>query len=245
MNNRLKEGLRAAFDAPSPKRKSEFLLSVNFPKASRFDFLLSQIGYIRKRVWILALLAVLPALIALSSQITENVLGFVWVASSFLPFIALAGITEIARSASHNMAELEISCKYSFSNVILARLWILGCATVIMFAVITVAFHMAGSAPILRLGTYLFVPFLLACSLSLFAFNRLQSRESIFICGGISCFVSIINAFISNQYRTVFSDEYMAFWGIAFAALLIWTAEEIIKLIRRTEECQWNLSLTA
>lgn len=245
MSKKLKETLKTAFDAPMPIRKSEFLLSVNFPKSTRFDFLLAQIGYIRKRVWIVALLAIIPALMILFSGITENVLGLVWVVSSLLPFIALMGITEIARSASHNMAELEISCKYSFSHVILARLGIIGFTNMIMFTVVIASFRMVGGVDVLRLGTYLFVPFLLTCSLSLFALNRLRSKESAYICGGISCFVSICNAFISNQYRSALSNEYMMFWVIAFCVLLIWTVGEIIKLIRKTEEYQWNSSLTA
>ena len=245
MNKKLKENLRAAFDAPAPKRKNDFLSSVNFPKATRINFLFAQVGYIRKRVWISTLLAVVPTLILLFTNITENVLGFVWVVSSLLPFITLVGITEIARSVSHNMAELEISCKYSFSDVVLARLGILGCTNMILFTAIITSFRMAGNIEILRLGVYLFVPFLLTCSLSLFALNRLRSKEGIYVCGGISGFVSIINAFLSNQYRIAYTDGYMAFWGAAFCILLIWTIGEIIILIRRTEESQWNLSLTA
>ena len=245
MNKKLKDDLRAAFDAPMPKRKSEFLLSVNFPKTSRYDFLLSQIRYIRKRVWIATLLAVVPALIVIWPQMTENALGFVWAVSSLFPFIALVGITEIARSVSHNMAELEICCKYSFSSVVVARLGILGCVNVIVFAVIITSFRVAGNVDVLRAGAYLLVPFLLTCSLSLFVFNRLQSRDSIYICGGISCGVSILNAFISNSYRIVLESEHTVFWIIAFIMLLICTVREMIKLIRRTEEYQWNLSLTA
>ena len=245
MNKRLKENLRAVFDAPIPEQKTDFLLSINFPKSTRFDFLLAQVGYIRKRVWIITLLAIVPALIILFSNITENVLGFVGIASSLLPFIVLMGMTEIARSISHNMAELETSCKYSFSDIILARLGILGCTNMMMFVVVIASFRITGDVEVLRLGAYLFVPFLLTCSLSLFALNRLRSKESVYICGGVSCFVSILNAFLSNKYRIAFSNEYMMFWVIAFCILLIWTAGEIIRLIRRTEEYQWNSSLTA
>ena len=245
MNTKLKKGLRATFDAPAPKRKNAFLLSLNFPKATHMAFLFAQVGYIRKRVWCITLLAVVPALIALFSSITENVLGYVWVISSLLPFIALVGITEIARSVSHNMAELEISCKYDFYHVVLARLVVLGFTNMVLFAVVITSFSMAGSIEVIRLVVYLFVPFLLTCSLSLFSLNRLRSRESIYICGGISCFISIVNAFLSNQYRNAFSYEYMTFWGVAFCILLIWTVYETINLIRRMEETQWNLSLTA
>ena len=244
MNKKLKENLRTAFDAPAPKRKNEFLLTVNFPKSTCLEFILAQAGYIRKRVWVVTLLAIVPTLVISFSSITENALDFVWIVSSLLPFIVLAGITEIARSVSHNMAELEASCKHSFSDVVLTRLGILGCTSMILFVVILVSLRLGGSLEVLRLGIYLFVPFLLTCSLSLFTLNRMRTRESIYICGGISCFICIINAFLSNQYRIAYSDEYAMFWVVAFCILLIWTVIEIIRLIKRSEESQWNLSLT-
>ena len=245
MSKKLKDSLRIAFYAPVPKRKCEFLLSVNFPKSTRFDFLLAQVRYIRKRVWIGTLLAIVPALIFLFSNITENILGFIWVTSSLLPFIVLMGMTEIARSVSHNMAELEMSCKYSFSDIVLARLAILACNHMVMFAVVIASFRMVSSLEALRFGTYLFVPFLLTCSLSLFALNRLRSNESVYICGGISCFVSILNAVLANRCRIAFSNEHVTLWIIASCLLLAWTVSEITKLIQKTEEHQWNLSLTA
>ncbi|MDR1804417.1 MAG: hypothetical protein LBQ94_12510 [Treponema sp.] len=245
MNRKMKEGLRTAFDTPPPKRKSEFLLSLNFPKINRFDFILAQIGYIRKRVWIITMLSSALALLVPRLQAGENALNVIWIVSSFLPFIALAGITEIARGVSYNMAELEMSCKHTFSDIVLARLGILACANMIVFAAVMASLRLVINVEIPRLGIYLFTPFLLTCALSLFALNRLRSREGIYICGGISCFVSIFNALLSSEYSRAFSGEYMVFWGAAFFILLLWTAGEIIKLIRRTEEYQWNLSLTA
>jgi hypothetical protein len=244
MNRRLKESLRSAFDAPPPKRKDEFLLSLNYPKISKPAFLLTQAGYIRKRVWVVSFLSVVPALAFLFTRVNENLLDFVWVLSSFIPFIALAGMTEIARSVSHNMAEMEMSCKYSFSDVALARIVILGTADVVMFVIIVSLLKMASGVSAARLAVYLLAPFLLTCSLSLFAFNRLRSKESLYICGGISCFAGVANALLYNLRAAVFSDGYANYWAAAFAALLVWTAHEVIKFIRKTGDFQWNLSLT-
>ena len=245
MNSKLKKNLRSVFDAPAPERKAEFILALRFPKSRRRDFLLAQIGYIRKRVWIETLILLLPALALPATPMTDNVLGFVWVVSSLLPFVVLVGMTEIARSISHGMAELEKSCKYGFSDVVLARLWILACADMLLFAAITVSLGMADSGQVLRLALYLFVPFLLTCSLSLFAFNRLATQEggswplwlgqkssANYICGGMACGVSILNVLLSTAYRGVFSDGYVAYWGMVFVALLIWTAGEARVFVR-------------
>ena len=241
MKKKLKSQLKASFEAPVPVRKTEFLQSLNFPKTNRLDFILSQIGYIRKRVWIISCLLFALALFGLRAD--NNGLNLTWVISSIMPFVSLVTITEIAKSASHSMAELEMSCKYNFAGVVLARLGILGSFNLLLFGLIIILFNINGEIGfgILRTGLYLFVPFMLTCSLSLFAINRLHSRETVYICGAVSCFIGIANAIFTTQYKPAFSSEYMIFWGFAFIILVIFAITEIIKFIRKTEELQWNL----
>jgi hypothetical protein len=238
VNKKLKEQIKSAFDAPEPLRKNEFLQSINFSKTNRLDFILGQIGYIRKRVWIISCLLFVLALFVLR---TENNFNLVWLISSVLPFVSLLTTTEIARSASYNMAELEMSCKYNFAGVILTRLGILSFFNLLLFGLIIILFSGEIGFGVLRTGLYMLVPFMLTCSLSLFTLNRLRSRETIYICGVISCFTGISNALFTTQYSRAFSSEYMLFWGGAFIILVICAITETIKLIRKTEEMQWNL----
>lgn len=241
MNKKLKKQLKAAFDAPKPIRKTEFMNSINFPRTTLFDFVIGQAGYIRKRVWIVSVLTAAFALFGLKLFANNNEMSFVWVISSFLPFVSLVSITEIARSSAYNMTELEMGCKYSFSNIVLARMGILGGLNAAVFLIIILALCSNGGFGLLHSGIYLLTPFLLTCSLSLFVMNRLRLREAVYVCGSISCFVSISNAFFTVQQRIAFSEKYLLYLAAAVFILLLWTTKETIKLIKGTEEIQWSL----
>ena len=260
MKKRFREQLKKAFDAPAQTpnqtKKTEFIQSINFPKTNRFDFILGQIGYIRKRVWIISCLLLIAALVCLwffNSDSINNSLDFIWIISSFIPFISLITVTEITRSTSYNMAELEMSCKYNFADIVLARLGILSFFNMAVFGVIILSFiseiskiNKIGEVnlSVFIAGIYMLVPFMLTCSLSLFAVNRLRSRETTYICGGISCFIGIANSIFTsfiNQHKTAFSDDYLSLWSLTFIILIIWTVHEVTKLVKKTEEIQWNL----
>lgn len=242
MSHRIKEQLKTAFDPPIPVRKNEFIQQLQFQRATRFDFITGQIGYIRKRVWLASLCTVAAAIVGLRFYTDENGLGLMWLVSSILPFIALVGLTEIARSASCNMAELEASCKYGFADVVLTRLSILSGMNLVVFVLIILLLGHNGDIGLLRLGLYLLTPFFLTCLASLFTLNRLRYRESVYICGSISCFVSIANTLLSRQYSLAFSDAYWPVWGMAFCILLYGTAKEAVQLVKRSEEMKWSLS---
>lgn len=224
-----------------PVRKNEFIKSINFPRTTLCDFVLGQIGYIRKRVWIVSLFTAALTLFGLRLFENNDTANFIWIISSFLPFVALIGITEITRSMAYNMTELEMACKYSFSNIVLTRLGVLGCLNTTVFLVIISALWNYGSFGIFRTGIYILTPFVLTCSLSLFVMNRLRSREVVYVCGGISCFVSISNAVLATQQSFIHSDRYLMYWAAAALVLLTWVTKETIKLVKKTEEMQWSL----
>lgn len=52
----LKNELKHAFDTPPPARRDEFLDRLEYPRAGRVDLVISQMGYIRKRFWVLSVL---------------------------------------------------------------------------------------------------------------------------------------------------------------------------------------------
>lgn len=245
MNRKLKSQIKSAFNAPTPTEKTEFLQTLNFPKASRFDFILGQIGYIRKRVWIVSCLLLIGALCGLYVYSGNDILGMIWIVSSILPFVALVAVTEISRSQASNMAELEMSCKHSFADVVLVRLGVLGIFNFVIFSILLLSLIGKTDYNIILLGMYLLTPFLLTCTLSLFTLNHLHSRETIYICGGISCFISLLNNLLTIKYNEIFADKYLTLWSVAFFILLLTVVKQTVKLIKITEELQWNLQLTA
>ncbi|RSK26254.1 hypothetical protein EJF36_04940 [Bacillus sp. HMF5848] len=242
MNRKLKIELKSAFHTPTPKRKDEFLKNLDFPKTSNLDFIYNQVFYIRKRVWISSSLILIGALLSLYLLTDINSFSVLWSISSILPFIALLFITEVARSKSYNMAELEMSCKYNLLNIILVRLGILSGIHLVTFTILILALFEKMEYGLIRVGIYLLVPFLLTCVLSLLVLNHFKTREVTYICGGISCFVSISSSIISVSNVSLFADQLFYVWGIAFCILLVAVAIQTVKYIKKLEELAWNLT---
>ena len=239
MSNNLKRELKSAFEAPIPTRKSVFISQFNYPKASRFDFLKTQAGYIRKRVWILSGLLFIGTFLGLYFYKVST--SFVWVVSSDLPFISLISMSEIVRSTTYNMEELEMSCKHNLLEVSLIRLGILGAANLLVL--IGISFLLMGKTDFgfFRLGLYLTTPYLLNCYGSLFAINRLKSREITYVCGSVTAFVSTLNTLFTMQINIIYTERYWVFWIATFAALAVLSTIEAVKLIKKTGELQWSL----
>ena len=239
MEKKLKKMIKDAFNAPMPTRKAEFLMSFDYPKAGRLDFFITQLGYVRKRVWTVSFLMIVAVVIAMRYHEVGMV---VWVVASFLPFFVVLGITEIAKSMSYNMAELEMSCRYSLSNITLARLGTIGTVNAAMFIILTALLSYGNGMGLFGLVVQMFTPYLLACYLSLFLMKRFRNKEQLYICGGASFLVSITSIVVFNPLAMLLPGENWLFW--AFWILLILAVGEIVKFIKRLGDYQWNLSLT-
>lgn len=242
MRNKLKQELKTAFDAPTPEKKDKFINQLDFPKASRIDFILSQLGYIRKRVWIMTLLLFFGTLFGL--YICRASTSFVWIVSSVLPFISLVSISEISKSITCNMDELEMSCKYNLLEVSLIRMGILGAMNFVIFIGLIILFMGKTEIGFVRLGLYLLTPYLLNCYGTLFFINRIKSRETTFICGGVTAFVSILNTMLTVQIHEIYTEKYRVLWILAFIILAVLSVKEFVRLIKKMEDLQWNSSLT-
>lgn len=244
MNRKLKQKIKLAFNTPKSTKKDEFLQSFTFPKARYSDFIINQIAYIRKRVWFISSILLLIVFCGLRFLPTDETLKLICIISSLLPFVALVTITEILRSSAYNMIELEMSCKYSLSDIILVRLYAIGGYNVIIFTLILLLLIGKIDYSILQLSVYIFTPFMLSCTISLVVLNYLKIRETAFVCGGTSCFISVLNITLFNSKQAIFSDEFLLLWYGVFLILLFGTFFQIIKLIKRTEDLGWNLQLT-
>lgn len=241
MNKKLKMQIQAAFDTQSPVRKREFLQRINFPKIKYSGFILSQIGYIRKRVWLTSIVLVMGALLSLKFAQVDDIFGLLWIISSVMPFIVLVAVMEISRSTSYHMTELEMSCKYSLSDIVLVRLGILGGLNTVVLVTLLLLMNGRTDYSFWRLGIYMLVPFMFTCTLSLFVLNYVKTRDTSYICGGISCFVSMLNSVLMYSNQAVFTIQYFHLWDMVFFALLVLMILQVVKLIKKTEELQWSL----
>lgn len=238
MNKKLRSQIKAAFEAPIPERKDAFVANLNYSDRRPWSFYITQASYIRKRVWILSGALLLFALY-ISFFCNENIYAICCV-SALLPFLALIVITELSRSASFHMEELELSCKYSLPHVILARMLILGCFNLILFLSLLLLMSGKTGDSFIRLTLYLLTPYLLTCSCSLAVMNHKNLLDYSISNIGIAGFFSFIQLLIILPGPTLYENHYLSGWILLFLFSLLLLLKEVRSFIKHKEVLQWN-----
>lgn len=228
----LKERLREAFEAPAPVDKERFLRTVPGPQISHAEFMVLQIGYMKKWIW--AVSAFVFGL-ALEGACSWNK-DMLWAIASLMPFIALSLATENARSAAYGMEELEMASRFSLKSVVLARLGILGFFHVILLCVLTPLSSRNSAYTVLQTGIYLIVPYLITTVFSLAAARRYHGKEAFYVCLGIAVLVSALHVVMSGGAGIIYQPDYFKWWVAAFIILSAGFIMECQKMIRQTEE---------
>lgn len=199
---------------------------------------LTQISYIRKRIWILSALAVFATFFYTRFlEVPENILAVV---SAIFPLFSLCTITELYKSRAHHMDELELVCKYNLSVISLIRLTILGIANFLLLLLFVI---IAGKSNfgILRNTVYITAPYLLSCHLSLLIISKSSAREAIHACGAVSGAVSIFIMIINSSFQLIYHDDFTYIWIIVCAVLTALLFHSLMKYTKSQEELQWSL----
>lgn len=124
----LKQCIKRAFPVPEPEHRQEFLAHHGGTQfvMSRRAFYLTQLGYIRKRIWLLSgLLMVLAVRMAYFIGNRSLEMGrekaLLCCISAVVPLLAVLVIAEVNRSFTCGMNELEMSTRHNLLEVYLAR----------------------------------------------------------------------------------------------------------------------------
>ncbi len=237
MDKQIKRALAQHFTPPPPSEKNSFLATLPREGAPYTQVLLAQVAFIRRRIWFGFVACILLAL-AMTQMATmpERLIANL---SALVPLLSLCTISELYRSLAYQMDELELSCRYNLSHILLMRLTILGTAN---FAVLGLLLLLTGGSGfgLLRNLIYLAVPALLSTNGSLLLLTQLKTRDTLYPCAAVSGGVSLLVLFA--QTDTLFSISYVGFWALAFALLVALTAQNLIKLRANMEEYQWNFA---
>jgi hypothetical protein len=245
MNKKLKKELATAFEPPKVMNKEGFLHTLNYPKITKTEFLHIQIGYIRKRVWCIFFL-LLVVVIACTNFIDKhnNIISVIGIISAIVPFIALVMIIEMARSSAFSMAELEMTTRFQLSDIVIARMGILGTGTIIMFLLILPIISGSIGLGIVKTGIYILVPYLLTCIFSLGIVSHMKGKDAAYYCGVSSVVVSVfICVFGFVKQTMMYSEQYYNIWIFIFVISFIIVMIQVKQFIRKTEELEWNLYL--
>lgn len=238
MDKILKSVIKQSLTPPPPLQKKQFINSISYPQERFHKMFLTQIGYIRKRIWILSALAVFAAFFYTHFlEVPENILAVV---SAIFPLFSLCTITELYKSRAHHMEELELVCKYNLSVISLIRLTILGIANFLLLLLFVI---IAGKSNfgILRNTVYITAPYLLSCHLSLLIISKSNAKDAIYACGAVSGAVSIVIMIINSNYQLIYHDDFTYIWIIVCAVLTALLFHNLIEYRKSQEELQWSL----
>lgn len=244
MSKKINDAIRLAYKPPEPLEKGRFLAGFREAPIGHPEFVRRQFGFIKKRIWFLYSL-MFAATIFMGLQAGKNTTEALWWLSAALPFLSIFIVTELSRSISCNMAELEMSCRYSLADIAVARSFIMGLSQLISIAAFAAVFHKTSGIGILKTGVYLLSPYLLSLILSMAVLRRAVAREKLYLSVACCCFVSAACLWMKYNCPFVYETGYIRIWNAAFAVLAILTVYEFIILKKKLEDNEWNLSLTA
>ena len=259
----LTKTLRRLYTVPAPERKDAFFQSSAYraaasealypPRVPWAAFLQTQMHYIRKWNWILAV-CIFAAAILLTLQPWQTAapqedlrgldLSTPVILSACIPFLALSTVAEAGRSVRFGMEELELSARFSLHAVLCARLGILGGENLLLLAVLMPFGAHFWEMDLSITAACILLPYLLTCALTLPAVRKIRGRDCAFLCAGVSAFVSVLFLTANTTgllYRAAdipaLIPAFLLFFGSA--AVL-----ELRKYIRQSEELTWNFTLT-
>ena len=233
-----KEELKQAFDAPRPVRKREFLRQLSLPRMHIYEFLFSQIGYIRKWVFCISILV-----------FGVSILGFaflpnavLWLISGLTPLLALTIVSESGRSELYQMAALEMATRFSLRSVTFARLAILGLTNLLILGILVLIGLWNDIATPFAAALYIITPFLLTTFTGLYIVRKCKEQEAMFACVGTAVGISTFLFLSHNIIPFIYQEQWITVWMIVALVLFFGNGKQCVAMIKQKEEFAWNLS---
>lgn len=220
-----------ASSIPNPERKRAFILGLEPSGTSFMTSLRNQLGYIRICFWISGLLFILVALFITLLYGTNT--SSIYLISALLPFISLTALLELMKSRAYQMEELEMSCRYNLSQIMLMRMIIIGFMDFLLLG-----FSLALSAYISGHlynphSLYMITPFLLTSTLTLWFIDGRQQQESLYICGTIASIISIMSIYLPILIPFLYTPSCTPIWIILCFILIPMMAYALLVLQKR------------
>lgn len=234
MKAKLKKELTAAFVPPEPKNREKFLAEFPYPKLTYPEFVISQICYIRKRIWFVSLIVLLSGTVTVS-LISDSSMILIWIISALIPVLAMMTAAEISRSDIFGMSEIESGCRFALPQVMGARMIILGICN---FAVIAAASAVMGTFSALgtaKAALYIITPYASVNGISLFILGRVRGRDGVYLSAAAALGVTLSGMIFSK--RELFDERTANIFMLAVCAagVMLMTVQIKKLLTERTD----------
>lgn len=203
----LKKEINKACEPPEPKCRDSFLAAIPYPKLTYPEFVLSQICYIRKRIW-LASVIILLAGTGTVCIIPDSRMLLVWIISALIPLLAVLTAAEISRSDIFGMSEIEAGCRFALPQVIGARMIILGICNFAVIAAAAVISGIFSPFGIARSALYILTPYVSVNGISLAIFGKVRGQDGVYLSAAAALAVSLAGVILFGKEK--FYDESLA-----------------------------------
>lgn len=194
----IKKEIYKACEPPEPKNRDSFLKSLPYPKLTYPEFVLSQIGYIRKRMWVVSAFILLAGIFT-ACVIPYRETALLWVLSSLTPLLAVLTAAEISRSDIFGMSEIEAGCRFALPQVIGARMIILGICNFAVIAAAAVISGVFSPFGIAKSALYVLTPYVSVNGISLAIFGRVRGQDGVYLSAAAALAVSLAGVIIFGK----------------------------------------------
>ena len=225
----IKKEIYKAAEPPEPQKRDSFLKVLPYPKLTYPEFVLSQVCYIRKRVWLVSVIILLAG-IGTVCIIPESSMMLVWVISALIPFLAVLTAAEISRSDIFGMSEIEAGCRFALPQVMGARMIILGVCNFAVIAAATVILGIFSPFGIAKSALYILTPYVSVNGISLAIFGRVRGQDGVYLSAAAALAVSLAGVLLFGKgfYDEQSANFLMAVVCVAGVILMIVQSKKIL-----------------
>ncbi|SFU97174.1 hypothetical protein [Butyrivibrio sp. INlla21] len=243
----LKSMLQSAVPALDYMKKENFIranrtgneINISTPR-----LVLQQAGFIRKRIWIAALLLIV---LPFFNIVHINVSGLynepdalessLLSIAVFIPFMAAIGMLETFKAHLHGVHELEQVTVISGRRALFARMTAVGIVNFIAMAIVSICFGLTAGISILRVLTIILIPYLLTMTLCMEIERFEWAGKTPF-----ACIIPAIVVYILMMQDYGGAAYVMLDVNKLIVVLMVLIAVQIFELYRigRMEELAWN-----
>lgn len=226
-------------DKDAPMRVIEFIHknSLSIPKfrTSNKQFILSQIGFIRKRTWIFQIIILGLLCLGFYKIGTQPPLNFrtFFSISILAPLLLIINIDEISRVYNKSMLEIEFSTKNSLKKLLVTRMIILGITDCVALIIMMIFTGNLINISILRVIMYTLVPFNIVCIGCMKLMKYFKGKELNYACVIYSVLLMAILLLGRINDLGIYAQDFISSWILMYVITTVIFAFEMKKMWNR------------
>lgn len=204
------------------------------------QFILGQMGFIRRRVWIgqFAILAIIC--MVLRTYVMTNTMDYMVLPmfSALTPLLLVFNIEEFARISYRSMLEIEMAAKYSLRKLMLSRLCILGITDLVVLTVFIFLLNMYSGNSLYLIVMYSLIPFNITI-IGLLHLLKYQSKGRYdYMALAYTLIVCVVFISVAQTRPVLYSGAYENMWMLVFLLSFGILIKKLLSVWKDAEDCE-------